>query len=144
MKTKLLFVLAIGLVACSSITTTYDYDKTVDFTKYKTYNFTPEALKLGIQELNRDRLLAAIDKAVAGTVLQRNPPLPAKIVRNSLSVWLGLANLLGLQCNGRIAWQILTVRQVRSVERSFYQSGGKTGAIEKKISFDLFTIAHGK
>jgi hypothetical protein len=65
MKTKLLFVLAIGLVACSSITTTYDYDKTVDFTKYKTYNFTPEALKLGIQELNRDRLLAAIDKEMA-------------------------------------------------------------------------------
>jgi hypothetical protein len=62
MKTKLLFVLAIALVACSSITTSYDYDKTVDFAKYKTYNFTPEALKLGIQELNRNRLLAAIDK----------------------------------------------------------------------------------
>ncbi|HEX6223593.1 MAG TPA: DUF4136 domain-containing protein [Chryseolinea sp.] len=62
MKTKLLFVLAIGLVACSSITTSYDYDKTVDFTKYKTYNFTPEALKLGVQELNRERLIAAIDR----------------------------------------------------------------------------------
>jgi hypothetical protein len=61
MKTKLLFVLAIALVACSSITTSYDYDKTVDFTKYKTYNFSDEAKKFGIQELNRARLLAAID-----------------------------------------------------------------------------------
>jgi hypothetical protein len=61
MKTRLLFILSIALIACSSITTSYDYDKTVDFTKYKTYNFTEEAKKLGIQELNRDRLLAAID-----------------------------------------------------------------------------------
>ena len=63
MKTRLLLIVTIALAsACSSITTSYDYDKTVDFTKYKTYNFTPEALKLGIQELNRDRLLAAIDR----------------------------------------------------------------------------------
>ena len=61
MKTRLLFILSIALIACSSITTSYDYDKTVDFTKYKTYNFTEEAKKFGIQELNRDRLLAAID-----------------------------------------------------------------------------------
>lgn len=65
MKTKLLFILTIALVACSSITTSYDYDKTVDFTKYKTYNFTEEAKKFGIQELNRDRLLAAIDTEMA-------------------------------------------------------------------------------
>ena len=61
MKTRLLFVLMIALVACSSITTSYDYDKTVDFTKYKTYDFSEEAKKFGIQELNRNRLLAAID-----------------------------------------------------------------------------------
>ena len=65
MKTRLLFILSIALIACSSITTSYDYDKTVDFTKYKTYNFTEEAKKFGIQELNRDRLLAAIDAEMA-------------------------------------------------------------------------------
>jgi hypothetical protein len=61
MKTRLLLFVTIALAACSSVTTTYDYDKTVDFTKYKTYNFSEDALKLGIQELNRNRLLAAID-----------------------------------------------------------------------------------
>lgn len=61
MKTRLLLIVTIALAACSSITTSYDYDKTVDFTKYKTYNFSEEAKKFAIQELNRNRLLAAID-----------------------------------------------------------------------------------
>jgi|SRR5688572_29904074 len=47
--------------ACSSIDVSYDYDKDANFTSYKTYGYTPEALALGIGDLNRDRLLKAID-----------------------------------------------------------------------------------
>lgn len=47
--------------ACSSIDVSYDYDKDANFTSYKTYGYTQEALALGIGDLNRDRLLKAID-----------------------------------------------------------------------------------
>jgi hypothetical protein len=57
---------------CGSIKTSYDYDKTVDFTKFKTYNYTQEALMLPIQELNRNRILAAVDKEMAGKGLTKS------------------------------------------------------------------------
>jgi len=59
---KILFALtAAVVVGCSSIKATYDMDKTADFTKYKTYGLTEDARTLGIQELDRNRILAAID-----------------------------------------------------------------------------------
>ncbi len=62
MKNSILILVLLAAAACSGIKTTYDYDKTADFTKYKTYNYTPEALALGINELNRNRVIQAIDK----------------------------------------------------------------------------------
>ena len=62
MKNSILFLLLVAVAACSSLKTSYDYDKQADFTKYKTYNYTADALSLPIQELNRNRLLQAIDK----------------------------------------------------------------------------------
>jgi len=54
------------LAACSSVTTSFDYDKSADFTKYKTYAYTEHAQQMpGVQQLNRDRLLAAIDTEMA-------------------------------------------------------------------------------
>jgi hypothetical protein len=63
MKKIILYSLAALLVfaACSSIDVSYDYDKDANFTSYKTYGYTQEALALGIGDLNRDRLLRAID-----------------------------------------------------------------------------------
>ena len=63
MKKIILSALVALLVfaACSSIDVSYDYDKEANFTSYKTYGYTPEALALGIGDLNRDRLLKAID-----------------------------------------------------------------------------------
>ena len=51
--------------ACSSINVSYDYDKNANFNAYKTYAYTQEALALGIGDLNRDRLLSAIDAQMA-------------------------------------------------------------------------------
>lgn len=47
--------------ACSSVQVSYDYDKQVDFSKYKSYAFTQEALDLAMDQLNRDRILKAIE-----------------------------------------------------------------------------------
>jgi hypothetical protein len=57
---KLLFLVTV-MAGCSSLKTSYDYDKQTNFSNYKTYAYTEEAMKLPIQELNRTRLMNAID-----------------------------------------------------------------------------------
>lgn len=66
MKNLLLFVCLLVFVAsCSSIKVSSDFDKTAGFTSYKTYAFTPEALALPLDDINRNRLLSAIEKELA-------------------------------------------------------------------------------
>ena len=63
MKKLILFALAgILFTSCASVKVTSDFDKTVDFTSYKTYAFTEEALDLGIGDLNQNRVIAAAEK----------------------------------------------------------------------------------
>ncbi len=73
-KFTLLFMVALA-TACSSIKVSYDYDKTTDFSKYKTYAYTADALKLGIDDLNRNRIIASIDAEMAarGITKSDNP-----------------------------------------------------------------------
>jgi len=63
---KIPFILLVLVVAgCSSLKVSYDFDGQADFTKYKTYAFTEDALKLPINELNRDRILKAVETEMA-------------------------------------------------------------------------------
>ena len=74
MKKLLIIFLGLVLGSCGpTVKVTYDYDKTVDFSKFKTYAYTEEALKLPIQELNRNRLMAAIDKELSARGLSKSP-----------------------------------------------------------------------
>ena len=57
--TLLLFVAGFG---CSTIKINYDYDRQADLTKYKTYQLSEESQNLPVQQLNRDRILAAIEE----------------------------------------------------------------------------------
>lgn len=52
-------------VACSSIQVTSDYDREASFSTYKTYAFGEDAYKLGIDQLNQDRVLKAIENELA-------------------------------------------------------------------------------
>lgn len=63
-KIALLSILFI-VSACSSIQTSFDYDKGVDFTKYKTYAFSEDAVNLKIDDLNRNRVLKALENQLA-------------------------------------------------------------------------------
>jgi len=63
-KIALLSVLFI-LTACSSIKTNYDYDKDVDFAKFKTYAFSQQSMELQLDQLNKDRLFKAIKSELA-------------------------------------------------------------------------------
>ena len=65
MKRLLPLFCILVLSACTSTQISYDMDKSVDFTKFKTYAFTPETATIPIQELNRNRLIAATEKQLA-------------------------------------------------------------------------------
>ena len=61
MKTRFAAILVIVLAGCSSIKTSYDYDKNADFTKYKTYKISDSVFNVGIQRLDVERIIRAID-----------------------------------------------------------------------------------
>jgi hypothetical protein len=61
---KKLFFLTFAVitaVSCSTIKISSDFDRTAGFSGYKTYSFTQEALSLPINDLNRNRLLKAVE-----------------------------------------------------------------------------------
>jgi hypothetical protein len=64
---KVLFPIFLLLVAasCASIRVSSDFDKAANFASYKTYAFTPEALNLNIEELNRKRLITAVENELS-------------------------------------------------------------------------------
>lgn len=72
MKNLLILLLAVGIASCSSVKVSYDIDKSVDFTKYKTYNYSEDALKLPVQELNRNRVINAVDRELASRGLSKS------------------------------------------------------------------------
>jgi hypothetical protein len=52
------------MASCSSVQVSYDYDKSADFTKYKTYDYTEETKTLGGDngQLIKQRLLSSVDQ----------------------------------------------------------------------------------
>jgi hypothetical protein len=72
----LLIVTLFFAASCSSIRVSCDFDKQAPFTSYKTFAFTNEALSLPVNQLNRDRILAAVEKELAAkgfTKSEANP-----------------------------------------------------------------------
>jgi hypothetical protein len=53
-------------VACApSVKVTSDYDKTANFSSYKTYAFTTESSQIPVEQLNRDRIIRAVENEMA-------------------------------------------------------------------------------
>lgn len=78
------------MFSCQSVKTTTDYDRTVDFSKYKTFAFTKEATELPTNEIIRRRILTALVRAMAAkgfTEATQNPDvlpdLNVKLEKNS-------------------------------------------------------------
>ncbi len=60
MKLLKMTCLALLFVGCAPIRVNYDFDKTTEFTKYKTYNYYSD-MKTGLSELDTKRFLDALD-----------------------------------------------------------------------------------
>jgi hypothetical protein len=69
-KTIGLLVLAAAFAACSTITTTVDYDKAQDFSKYRTYGWVGTG-NLG-NDLLEKRIVAAVDRGLAAKGLTKS------------------------------------------------------------------------
>jgi hypothetical protein len=82
MKSYLILLSVLILCGCSSVKVSHDYDRTVDFTRFKTYAYTPEALRSPVQELDRNRLLAAVDGEMAARGLAKsdNPDILVDLI----------------------------------------------------------------
>ena len=68
MKNYLFMLIAFVLIlsACTTVKVAYDFDKQVDFSKYKTYTLSEESMKMaGVNQLNRDRIIAAVESQLA-------------------------------------------------------------------------------
>jgi hypothetical protein len=55
-----IILLFIGLASCSGLKVIQDHDSSIDFNSYQTYNFTPAADSIPINQLNKRRLFDAI------------------------------------------------------------------------------------
>jgi hypothetical protein len=83
---SLLVLLFFTLASCSSVTVNADYDKTVDFTKYKTFAYMKEGInKLEISDLDKRRILRAVDEQMLakGFVKSETPDFLVNIFTKS-------------------------------------------------------------
>jgi len=60
MKNLQFVPLLLLIVSCAPIRVTYDYERTADFSKYKTYNYYSD-INSGLSDLDTKRLLDALD-----------------------------------------------------------------------------------
>lgn len=60
MKSLKIILLILLVSSCSSIRVNYDYEKSTDFSKYKTYNYYSD-LETGMNELDTKRFLKVLD-----------------------------------------------------------------------------------
>jgi len=59
-----LMLLLTGLASCSGLKVVQDHDSTIDFSLYETYNFTPAADSIPLNQMSKIRLFNAISSAM--------------------------------------------------------------------------------
>ena len=98
MKVPRAILLLLILASCAPIRVNYDFEKNIDFRKYKTYNYYSD-LETGFSELDTNRFLNALDDALKtkGYILSEDPDFFINIQsaeiesinRNSVGIGVG-------------------------------------------------------
>jgi len=73
-------ILLLGLAGCSSLSVNYDFNQSVDFSKYKTYDWLPSPKDLNVDELNRVRFVTAVEDNLASKGFSQNSSKPDFII----------------------------------------------------------------
>ncbi|MFC4141399.1 DUF4136 domain-containing protein [Pedobacter mendelii] len=82
-KLLMLFTVVIALAGCSSLRTASDFDKDVDLSSYKTYNFYDKGIaKVKLNNLDKRRLMAAVESQMnaKGFTKSTSPDLLVNLV----------------------------------------------------------------
>jgi hypothetical protein len=80
MKKLIVVFLLLAFAACSSLKVSSDYDSQADFSKYKTYSFTEEVAKLPVDQLNRDRIIKAVETEMTAKGFTKSESSPDMLV----------------------------------------------------------------
>ena len=105
------FLMVLFIVSCAPIKVNYDYDETVNFSQYKTYNYYSD-IKTGLSELDSKRLFVALDHTLQkqGFSMSDTPDFYIDIQsseyqesnRNSVGVGVGVAVGVFVGVNKRV------------------------------------------
>ena len=98
MRVFISILLVLIVISCAPIRVNYDFEKSTNFSKYKTYNYFSD-MNTGFSELDTNRFLDAIDAQMTakGLTISDNPDFfidiksseYQEIQRNSVGVGLG-------------------------------------------------------
>lgn len=110
MKWLVALMVTIALASCGA-TVTVDYDKEIDFTNYKTYNYFPD-IESGLNELDDKRIIQATDSLLIqkGFVKSETPQLLINFFsdeylsnsRHSIGIGIGGGGNVGFGVSGGI------------------------------------------
>ncbi|MGB5204429.1 DUF4136 domain-containing protein [Eudoraea sp.] len=102
MRNILILLVVLCAISCSTVRVNYDFDKSVDFTNYSTYNYYPE-METGLSDLDSKRLYNAIDSTMQlrGILLSEEPDFyiniqsKSFITPNNSTVGVGIGGTSG-------------------------------------------------
>ena len=102
MRNILILLVVLCTISCSTVRVNYDFDKSVDFTNYSTYNYYPE-METGLSDLDSKRLFNAIDSTMQlrGILLSEEPDFyiniqsKSFITPNNSTVGVGIGGTSG-------------------------------------------------
>lgn len=75
------------VVSCATVKVSSDFDRNAEFDGYKTYKFTPEAMNLPVDDINKTRILTAVEQELSlkGFTKSDNPDVLIDLKISSVS-----------------------------------------------------------
>ncbi len=93
------FVLVFCVVSCAPIYVNYDYEKTTDFSKYKTYNFYDD-METGLTGLDEKRLISILEGKLSTKGLSKSETPDFLIDINSMEYQENQSSNVGIGVGG--------------------------------------------
>ncbi|GLU43816.1 DUF4136 domain-containing protein [Allomuricauda sp. NBRC 101325] len=102
MRYVLPMLFVVFLMGCSSVQVNYDYDKAVNFSTYRSYNYMPD-MQSGLSQLDENRLLRILDSTlqVRGYRLAEEPEFLINIMSHEYQTAPKSSVGLGIGGGGR-------------------------------------------
>ena len=106
-----------------------------------------DTLDIAEQSIERPvalQIAAAPDDAVAGAMLERNAPLPSRIMRHRAGIRNRRSDAFGLHRDRAVVGQPVAPIVEAGMQRAFDQQRAKAGAVEEQIALDPHAAVESK